>query len=130
MATAAFTGLRRSEIRGLRWEDYIPGEAGELGEVHVEQSIWRKHVQVTKTRRSRAAVLVVPALENILAEFRAARGNPQTGYIFEGARNRGPFDLDGLAKRYIEPVEESALALVASVSARPRDQSPSSRRGR
>ena len=25
-ATAAFTGLRRGEIRGMRWEDYADGE--------------------------------------------------------------------------------------------------------
>jgi integrase len=102
--TAAFTGLRRSEIRGLRWEDYDPGAVGELGEIHVERSVWGPHVQPTKTHRSRASVPVVPALEEILAEFRATRGNPQTGYIFAGARNRRPLDLDTFARRYIEPI--------------------------
>jgi integrase len=32
------------------------------------------------------------------------RGNPQSGFIFEGARNRKPVDLDTFARRYIEPV--------------------------
>jgi integrase len=103
VGTAAFTGLRRSEIRGLRWEDYQPTADGQLGEIRVERSVWRRHVQPTKTQRSRASVPVIPALEKILDGFRAERGNPQSGFIFEGTRNRQPLDLDTFAKRYIEP---------------------------
>jgi integrase len=33
-AVAAFTGLRRGEIRGMRWQDYRNGE------IHVTQSVW------------------------------------------------------------------------------------------
>jgi integrase len=104
VATAAFTGLRRSEIRGLRWEDFDPSSAGHYGELHVERTVWRKQIQPTKTRRSRASVPVIPALENILAEFRLARGNPASGFVFEGVRDRTPLDLDTFAKRYIEPI--------------------------
>jgi len=104
VATAAFTGLRRSEIRGLRWEDYEPASSGRFGEIRVERSVWGTHVQPTKTRRSRASVPVIPALEKILAEFRRERGNPTEGFIFEGARNRKPLDLDTFAKCYIAPI--------------------------
>jgi integrase len=104
VATAAFTGLRRSEIRGLSWEDYEPASNGRFGEIRVERSVWGTHVQPTKTRRSRASVPVIPALEKILAEFRQDRGNPQAGFIFESARNRKPLDLDTFAKCYIEPI--------------------------
>jgi integrase len=104
VATAGFTGLRRSEIRGLSWQDYEPASNGRFGEIHVERSVWGTQVQPTKTRRSRAAVPVIPALEKILADFRKERGNPQVGFIFEGARNRKPLDLDTFAKCYIEPV--------------------------
>jgi integrase len=104
VATAGFTGLRRSEIRGLRWEDYEPASGGRFGEIRVERSVWGTHVQPTKTRRSRASVPVIPALEKILAEFRRAHGNPAEGFIFEGARNRKPLDLDTFAKCYIEPI--------------------------
>src|SRR6266850_2302448 len=104
VATAAFTGLRRSEIRGLSWEDYEPASGGRFGEIRVERSVWGTHVQPTKTRRSRASVPVIPALEKILAEFRQERGNPTAGFIFEGARNRKPLDLDTFAKCYIEPI--------------------------
>ena len=33
-AVAAFTGLRRGEIAGMRWQDYRDGE------IHVNQSVW------------------------------------------------------------------------------------------
>jgi integrase len=49
-------------------------------------------------------VPVIPAVEKILAEFRKERGNPHEGFIFEGARNRKPLDLDTFAKCHIEPV--------------------------
>jgi integrase len=104
VATAAFTGLRRSEIRGLSWEDYEPASNGQFGEIRVERSVWGKHVQPTKTRRSRASVPVIPALEKILAELRAERGNPRQGFIFESPRNRKPLDLDTFAKLHIEPI--------------------------
>jgi integrase len=104
VGVAAFTGLRRSEIRGLSWEDYQPAEPGGIGEIHVERSIWGRHVQPTKTQRSRASVPGIPALEKILEEFRRERGNPQSGFIFEGTRNRKPLDLDTFARRYIEPI--------------------------
>jgi len=104
VATAGFTGLRRSEIRGLSWQDYEPASNGRFGEIRVERSVWGTRVQPTKTRRSRAAVPVIPALEKILADFRKERGNPQAGFIFEGVRNRKPLDLDTFAKCYIEPV--------------------------
>jgi integrase len=104
VGVAAFTGLRRSEIRGLSWEDYQPSALGSFGEIHVERSVWGRHVQATKTRGSRASVPVIPALEKILADFRRERGNPQSGFVFEGTRNHKPLDLDTFARRYISPI--------------------------
>lgn len=104
IATAAFTGLRRSEIRGLRWEDYQAAGNGQLGEIRVERSVWRRHIQSTKTQRSRASVPVIPALGKILDDFRQELGSPQAGFIFSGTRNGGPLDLDTFARRYIEPI--------------------------
>jgi integrase len=37
VALAAFSGLRKSEIRGLRWEDYTGDE------IRVLRSVWRTH---------------------------------------------------------------------------------------
>ncbi len=47
VGVAAFSGLRESEIRGLRWEDYT-GES-----LHVRRSIWRTHVGELRRRRAR-----------------------------------------------------------------------------
>ena len=104
VATAAFTALRRSEIRGLRWEDFQPPSDGDFGELRVERSVWRKHVQPTKTKRSRASVPVISVLAAILLEYQKERGNPREGFIFEGLRSRKPLDLDTFAKRYIVPI--------------------------
>jgi integrase len=38
VATAAFTGLRKSELRGLQWQDY------DGTYLHVQRSVWRTHV--------------------------------------------------------------------------------------
>jgi integrase len=43
---AAFSGLRASEIRGLRWEDYTGTE------LRVVRSVWRTHIGRTKTEES------------------------------------------------------------------------------
>jgi integrase len=52
VALAAFSGLRKSEIQGLRWED-LKGE-----ELHVQRTAWRPThvVEQTKTKASRGAV--------------------------------------------------------------------------
>ena len=50
IAVAAFTGLRESEIRGLRWEDY------DGAELIVRRSVWRTFTGETKTPESKAAV--------------------------------------------------------------------------
>jgi integrase len=42
-AVAAFTGLRRGELQGLRWEDY------EDGQIRVSRAIWEGHVNDPKT---------------------------------------------------------------------------------
>ena len=55
IATAAFTALRHSELRGLRWSDY-DGES-----LHVNRSVWRTVVNQTKTESSEASVPVLPS---------------------------------------------------------------------
>jgi integrase len=60
VGVAAFTSLRRSEIRGLSWEDYQPSAPGSFGEIHVGRSVWGRRVQPTKTQRSRASTKPSP----------------------------------------------------------------------
>jgi integrase len=95
-ATAAFAGLRRGEIRGLRWEDYGNGE------VRVRQSIWEGHTTEPKTRQSMAAVPVIRPLARMLDAHRVRCGNPESGPVFP-AVNGSPLSLNNALNRLIRP---------------------------
>ncbi len=97
VALAAFSGLRKSEIQGLRWED-LKGD-----ELHVQRSAWRptQVIEETKTQASRAPVPVIPILAKYLEAHRD--GFPAEGFIFTGAKLGRPLDLHNLANRVIRP---------------------------
>jgi integrase len=76
IATAAFAGLRRSEIAGLRWEDY--GDS----ELRIRRKRILSHVGPTKSKASRAPVPVIPRLASILDEWKLFCGNPAEGEMF------------------------------------------------
>ena len=97
VALAAFSGLRKSEIQGLRWED-LKGD-----ELHVQRSAWRPtHViEETKTLASKAPVPVIPVLAKYLNAHRD--GSPSDGFIFTGAKLGRPLDLHNLAQRVVRP---------------------------
>ncbi|MBZ5550539.1 MAG: site-specific integrase [Acidobacteriia bacterium] len=101
VATAAFTGLRKGELRGLRWENYT-GE-----EIQVRHSVWNRHVTDPKTRKSKAPVPVIAPLQKFLERYRAAVGQPQTGWMFAAGKGT-PLHLDNLARRVIKPLLEKA----------------------
>lgn len=56
VAVAAFSGLRRSEMRGLLWEYY----AGDT--LKVSRSVWESYVNEPKTRKSKAPMPVIVPL--------------------------------------------------------------------
>jgi len=100
---AAFTGLRRSEIRGLRWEDL----AGD--ELRISRSAWGTWVSdegETKTDSSAAPVPVVPFLRKALERHRKTQHN-KSGFIFEGRTGR-PLVLANLLRRDIRPALDKA----------------------
>jgi integrase len=98
VAVAAFTGLRRGELRGLTWEAYTPAaSAGDLGTLRVTRSIWGRFTGDPKTEKSKAPVPVIPQLADKLAAHRTACGNPSSGPIFANIFGR-PLDLEGLYK--------------------------------
>src|SRR5712664_1591796 len=76
VATAALAGLRQGELRGLEWTDYTGTE------VVIKRSIWMSVVNLPKTRASRDSVPVIPALAEILDEYRKYMGNPEVGLVF------------------------------------------------
>jgi len=67
IAVAGFSGLRRSEIQGLRWSDYAANTAS----LRVERSVWEGIVDETKTQASNEAVPVISALAKRLDKYRA-----------------------------------------------------------
>lgn len=95
VATAAFSGLRESEIRGLRWEDYD----GEF--LHVRRSVWRTFEGETKTPESQNAVPVIEPLRKILDAHRRRDGVAK--WIFSGEKMGRPLHLDNLSRRVIRP---------------------------
>lgn len=96
IATAAFTGLRRSELRGLRWKDLHDGQ------LDISNTVWGTHErEKTKTASSKAPVPVLPILASLLEEHR--NGFAQSTYIFQGEKMGRPLNLSNLARRIIVP---------------------------
>jgi integrase len=96
VAVAAFSGLRESEIRGLRWTDYD----GKF--FNVRTSIWRTHEGETKTRKSKNSVSVIPLLQKILAAHKQRNGSSE--WIFAGEKMGRPLHLDNLYRRTMKPI--------------------------
>ncbi|MGC2466956.1 MAG: tyrosine-type recombinase/integrase [Candidatus Acidiferrum sp.] len=95
--TATFTGLRMSEIKGLRWEDYD----GKV--LNVRRGVVEGIVGDTKTKTSKAPVPVVKTLKKVLAEH--LKNNSGEGYIFHGETGE-PIRFENLGRRDIEPMLE------------------------
>jgi integrase len=97
IATAAFSGLRSAELRGLRWSDY-DGQS-----LQIQRSVWRTHVGDTKTESSQGSVPVLPLLKKILDDHRARVKGNMDDYIFSGERLNRPLNLANLVRRVIIP---------------------------
>lgn len=97
-AVAAFTGLRRGELQGLRWEDYQDGE------IRVSRAIWEGHVNDPKTGRSKGAVPVIRQVADRLEFHRLRHGNKETGPMFpNGSKEAKPLCLNNVLNRQILP---------------------------
>ena len=95
-AVAAFSGLRESEIRGLKWQDY----SGKL--LFVRRAIWRTHVEETKTPESESSVPVIGPLRKLLDLHK--RRNGHGDWMFAGEKKGFSLNLDNLCARDIRPV--------------------------
>jgi integrase len=93
VVVAAFTGLRLSEIRGLRWTDLSDGN------LQVQRSVWRKHVSDTKTVASAGDVPLLPVVVEALD---AHRKTSTSEYIFAGGTGK-PLVIANLTRRDIAP---------------------------
>lgn len=101
VATAAFTGLRAGELRGLTWEAYTSGDERSLGVVRVLRSVWRGRVGEPKNSRSKAPVPLIPQLQTLLEQHRGRCGNPAFGPIFANGAGKS-LDLDSLYRRQMQ----------------------------
>lgn len=105
VAVAALTGVRRGELRGLRWEDF------DGKELKVSRSYWRGIEQDPKTAKSKAPVPVIPQLAERLERHRASLVITKlSGLMFQKVPDGTnvdqdvPIDLDALARDVIRPV--------------------------
>ena len=96
VAVAAFTGLRRSELCGLLWDNYNGAE------ISVTRSVWEGHINEPKTRKSKAPVPVVAPLAKILNSYREQSGNPVSGVMFASLKGT-PLNLNNVLNRVILP---------------------------
>jgi integrase len=97
VGTAAFSGLRESELRGLQWSDY------DGAFLYVRRSVWRTEVSdETKTEESTGSVPVIAPLRKMLDAHK--RRNGAGPWIFSGEKMHKPLNLANLARREILPV--------------------------
>jgi len=77
----AFTGLRKGEVKGLRWEDYDRNK----GVLNVKRAVELGKVKDTKTKASKAPVPVVGIVQKALDAH--LKRNSGDGYIFHAAED-------------------------------------------
>jgi integrase len=77
----AFTGLRKGEVKGLRWEDYD----SKKGVLNVNRAVELGKVKDTKTKASKAPVPVVGIVQKALDAH--LKRNSGDGYIFHAAED-------------------------------------------
>ena len=104
LLTMIFTGLRASELRGLRWQD-VNLEAGELS---VRQRVDRYgKIGELKSKSSKRTVPFGPMVRNALREWKLACPKGEAGLVFPTSKGR-PQRLHGIVQRIICPVQIAA----------------------
>jgi integrase len=104
--TAAYTGLRQGELRGLLWKNFT-GKT-----LAVERSVWKNGiVNKPKTASSAASISVVPPLRDALELHRRRMGElaAPDSPIFQSGTGT-PLNLTNLVVRVIKPrIERCAI---------------------
>lgn len=109
VATAAFTGLRLAELRGLQWRDVQDNK------LSVERTVWRTRESLPKTESSENIVPVIPILRTFLENYRQYLEGPveedglgktlkPTDWLFQGERRGTSMNLPNLVRRTIIPL--------------------------
>jgi integrase len=109
VATAAFTGLRLAELRGLQWRDFKDNK------LSVERTMWRTKEGLPKTESSENTVPVLPILGSFLRNYRQyleglvdegklGREVKPLDWMFMGERRGTSMNLSNLVRRVIVPL--------------------------
>jgi len=101
VATAAFTGARKGEIRGFTWQNY------DGSEIRVQKSVWRSHMDEPKRPKSKGAIPVIAQLKLLLDQHWERCGRPRKGFIFANELGN-PMNLEALAVDVIRPAVQKA----------------------
>jgi integrase len=107
VATAAASALRRSEFRGLKWEDLDL----ETCWFHCQRGLVGKSVTKMKTRASRKSVEMNPALAVALLSWRGSTLYPQdSDWVFASPYTSGnrPYWPESALKGHIRPAAIAA----------------------
>lgn len=102
IAVAAYAGLRRGEINGLRWEDYRDDAPGEYA-LYISRSWWEGETTAPKTAKSAEPVPVIAPLAALLNSYRESLGNLSTGWMFPSSNPESPVGLNNVKNRLIMP---------------------------
>lgn len=101
------TGLRRSELLGLKWSDVD----FQKSEVNLNRAVVRQVVGELKTEASKKPVPLQPALAELLLDWRARSAYPnQHDWVFASPQMGGkqPLWPENVLRRYIKPAAERA----------------------
>ncbi len=100
VALCAWTlGLRKSEIRGLRWEDID----FENRRVFIRRAVWRNHVDTPKSAGSKAVLPLPETLRlALLQHWKRTRHADPSEYVF-AAGTGNPLNLDNAQDRILKP---------------------------
>ena len=100
ISLASWSGVSRSELEGLRWEDRRDGQ------LHIARSCVEGDLKETKTVHRRAAVPIIPVLEDILAAYHESVASPAEGWMFKSENPERPIRMNNLYRRFIQDVLE------------------------
>jgi integrase len=96
--TAGLTGMSKSELRGIRWEDFDDKE------LKVRRSVWNSVTNEPKTKKRKAPIPVVKQLADALEAYKLRMEKlAQPNLPIFQAGNGKPLNLDNLVRRVIAP---------------------------
>lgn len=105
LATAIFTGLRQSELLGLKWSDIdLPAQV-----IHVRRALDRESKPTEpKTRNARRDVVLMPALARALEELKATtRFGAPSDWVFVSTVGT-PLHWRNVSRRALKPALRDA----------------------